>query len=104
MRIKRFFEMFEDKYDYDRIILILKKNHGWGFGVINQIDNFESNEEYFNDPIDEDDYAEQFHIYLTDSESGRLRGNLNKSTSLRLGKWKLGIPVNKPTSIYSQLT
>lgn len=101
-KIKKFFEMFEEKYDYDKIIRIIKKTHGWGFGIINKIDDFETNNEYFKDPIDEHDYVEQFHIYLTDLECGRLRGEFNNDPKLRLGRWKTGIQVNKPISIYSQ--
>lgn len=104
MRIKRFFEMFDNGYDYDKIIRILNKTHGWGQGVYDLIDDFENNEEYFIDPIDEHDYVEQFHIFLTDRECGRLRGEMNRNFSLRLGKWKLGIPVKNPTSIYNKLT
>jgi len=105
MRIKKFYEMFHsEKYDYDKIMTILKKSHGWGFGIINKIDDFESNSEYFLDPIDENDYSEQFHVYLTDLKGGRLRGEMNRNHSLRMGKWRLGIPVATPTSIYNKLT
>lgn len=103
-KIRKFYEMFKDKFDYDRIISIIKKTHGWGFGVINYMDEFESNKEYFLNPSDENDYAEQFHIYLTDRECGRLRGGFNNDPSLRLGKWKTGFQVNHPVSIYSQRT
>jgi hypothetical protein len=41
---------YPDQFDYDRIISILKKTHGWGFGIIDSIDEFESNEEYFKNP------------------------------------------------------
>ena len=94
--------MFEDKYDYYKIIRMLKKTHGWGFGVIQSIDDFESNVEYFIDPVDENDYVEQFHIYLTDLKCGRLRGQFNNDSKLRVGHWNKGIQVNKPTSIWSQ--
>jgi hypothetical protein len=50
------------------------------------------------------DFAEQFHIYLTDLECGRLRGEMNNDSKLRTGKWKMGIPVYNPTSIYNQRT
>ena len=103
-KINRFYEMFEDKYDYDKIIKILKKTHGWGFGVINNIDEFESNSDYFLNPIDEHDYVEQFHIYLTDLQGKRLRGEFNNNTKLRTGRWKIGIPVYNPISIYNQRT
>ena len=101
-KIKKFFEMFEDKYDYDRIIKILKKSHGWGSGVINDIDDFESNEEYFLNPVDDNMYAEMFHIYLTDKQCKRLRGEFNNDSKLRLGRWKTGIQVNKPFSVWNQ--
>lgn len=104
MKIKKFNEMFEDRYDYDRIISILKKTHGWGFGIINNIDDFEANPEYFSDPIDDNDYAEKLHIYLTDLETGQLRGRFNNKQSLTQGKWKLGIQVPSQTSIYNKLT
>ena len=104
MRIKKFFEMFTKSYDYETILRILKKTHGWGQGSMDLLDDFESNEEYFMDPIDEHDYVEQFHIFLTDAECGRLRGEMNKDFSLRQGKWKIGIPVMGHTSIYNKLT
>jgi hypothetical protein len=96
--------MFEDKYDYDKIIRILKKVHGWGFGIITNIDEFESNTDYFSNPMDENDYAEQFHIYLTDLKCKRLRGEFNNDTKLRTGKWKIGMPVYNPVSIFNQRT
>ena len=101
-KIKKFNEMFEDKYDYDKIIRMLKKTHGWGLGIMNNIEDFESNEEYFLNPIDENDYSEQFHIYLTDLKHNRLRGQLDNNPSLRVGKWKIGPIVAKPVSIWSQ--
>ena len=105
MRIKKFFEFLVEKnYDYDKILSILKKTHSWGLGILNNLEDFENNEEYFSDPIDENDYSEQFNIYLTDLIAGRLRGQMNKNHSLRLGKWKNGIPVANPTSIYNKLT
>lgn len=103
--LKKFNEMnYQDKFDYDRIILILKKTHGWGFGIISSIDEFENNSEYFLNPEDENDYAEQFHIFLTDKETGQLRGEFNNKHSLRLGKWKIGNQVASPVSIYNKLT
>ncbi len=102
MRIKKFNEMFEEKYDYDKIISILKKTHGWGFGVLQSIDAFESDDEYFKDPIDDNDYAEQFHIYLTDLETGRLRGQINRDSKIRVGLWNKQISVNNPRSIWNQ--
>jgi hypothetical protein len=103
MKIKKFFEMFKS-YDYEKIINILNKSHGWGLGISNNIDDFENNEEYFKDPVDDNDYSEQFHIYLTDLQSGRLKGEMNRNFSLKTGKWRLGIPVFSPTSIYNKLT
>ena len=103
-KIKRFYEMFETEYDYDKIIRILKKTHGWGLGISNEIENFISNKDYFLEPIDDHDFAEQFHIYLTDLECGRLRGEMNNDSKLKTGKWKMGIPVYNPTSIYNQRT
>ena len=96
--IKLFNEMkYQDKFDYDRIISILKNSHGWGFGVISSIDSFENNEEYFLNPQDNNDYAEQFHIYLTDQETGQLRGRFNNKTSL--GNQSANYP-----SFYNKLT
>ena len=103
MKIKRYNEMFQDKFDYDRIIKILKKTYGWGLGVITLIDEFESNPEYFMNPQNEDDYIEQFNIFLSDKNINRMRGELNNTPSLRLGTWKLGTQVSKPTSIYNKL-
>ena len=103
--LKLFNEMnYQDKFDYDRIISILKKCHGWGFGIINSIDEFESSDEYFLNPIDDNDYAEKFHIFLTDRQTGQLRGGIQNRSNLRLGKWKTGFQVNQPISIYNKLT
>ena len=90
--IKKFNEMFEEKYDYEHIIRILKKSHGWGFGIISSIDDFESSE-YFKDPLDDNYYAEQFHIYLTDKELDNKRTDTPHS-----------IKSATPTSIYDKLT
>jgi hypothetical protein len=95
---------YQDRFDYDHIISILKKTHGWGFGIISSIDEFEDNKEYFLNPIDDNDYAEQFHIFLTDKQTGQIRGQFQNKHSLRQGKWKLGIQVNNPTSFYNKLT
>ena len=103
MKIKRFFEMYEDRFDYDKILKVLKDNYGWGFGVISSIDEFESNDEYFIDPQSDDDYIDQFNVFLKDKQVGKMRGKLNNTHSLRLGKWKLGYQVNNPTSIYNKL-
>ena len=103
MKIKRFNEMMEDKYDYERIIKELK-GRGWGFGIISSVDDFEENDQYFFNPNNDDDYAEQFHVYLTDLQTGQLRGEFNNKTSLKTGKWQHGIQVNTPVSIYNQRT
>ena len=66
------------------------------------MDDFEDNEEYFKDPVDDNDYVEQFHIYLTDLECGRLRGDFNNDRNLRVGHWNKGVQVNKPNSIWNQ--
>lgn len=103
--LKKFNEMnYQDKFDYDRIIQILKKSHGWGFGIISSIEEFEDNTEYFLSPQNDDEYAEQFHIFLTDRMTGRLRGQFRNDHSLRLGKWKIGNIVAAPVSIYNKLT
>lgn len=103
--IKYFNEMnYQDSFDYDQIINTLKKTHGWGFGIISYTDEFESNSEYFLNPQNENEYIEQFHIFLTDKTTGQLRGEFNNKHSLRLGKWKTGIQVAAPVSIYNKLT
>lgn len=103
MKIKRFFEMFEDKYDYAKIVDILRKNYGWGIGILSSIDEFESNEEYFTYPESDYEYAEEFNVYLQDVKVDKMRGKLNNTSSLRLGNWQTGIQVDKPTSIYNKL-
>ena len=100
--IRRFNEMYEDKFDYENIIKYLKNTHGWGDGVLTYIDGFESNEEYFKNPQNDADYSLQFNVYLTDLEADRLKGEFNTSANnLKVGKWKMGINVNAPTSIYN---
>jgi len=103
MTIRKFNEWLEDRYDYTRIIRILRKSHGWGMGVMTHIDDFESNPEYFKDPEDDNDYVEQFHIYLTDLETGQLRGQFQNKQALRVGNWQHGVQVNRPVSIYNKL-
>lgn len=97
-------EMLEDKFDYDVIIKIMKGTYHWGFGVISYIDDFEANPEYFLNPEDNNDYANQFHIYLSDMETGQLRGTFQNKHKLNLGKWRLGTQVANPVSIYSKVT
>ncbi len=103
MKIKKFNEMLEDKFDYDSILQSLRKIYGWGNGVLSFIDEFESNGEYFLDPQSDDEYIEQFNIFLRDKQINKIRGKLNNTHSLRLGKWKLGYQVDSPTSIYNKL-
>jgi hypothetical protein len=103
MKIRKFLEMFEDRYDYTRIIRILRKSHGWGMGALQKVDDFESDSEYFKNPIDDNDYVEQFHIYLTDLETGQMRGKFQNKSGLRVGKWQHGIQVARPVSIYNKL-
>jgi hypothetical protein len=100
--LKSFSEMSEDKFDYEKIIRTLKKTHGWGMGVLNHIDDFESNKEYFQNPEDDNEYVENFHIYLSDLENNRLRGDFNNDSSLRVGRWNTGVQVNNPKSIWSR--
>lgn len=103
--LKTFNEMnYQDKFDYDTIISIMKKSYGWGMGVISFIDEFENNEEYFSNPDNDHDYSIQFNIFLTDKQTGQLRGEFNNKQSLRLGKWKTGFQVAAPVSIYNKLT
>ena len=101
--IRKFNEMYEDRYDYDHILRMLKADHGWGFGSISYVDDFESNDLYFFDPKTDDQYAEQFHVYLTDQQSGQLRGRFNNRDSVRLGKWQTGTQANSPVSIYNRM-
>lgn len=103
MKIKSFFEWKDFGFDYERILRILKKTYGWGNGVLASVDDFESDEEYFLNPKDDDQYVEQFNIYLTDKNLNRLRNKFNNNQSLRLGKWKTGFQVENPTSIYNKL-
>ena len=57
-------------------------------GVMSYMDDFENSEYYLN-PNNDDEYIEQFHIYLTDMQSGQLRGSYNNKSSLKLGKWRM---------------
>jgi len=103
MNIKRFFEWNDSIFDYERILRILKNTYGWGDGILTSIDEFESNQEYFLNPQDDDQYIEQFHIYLTDKKLNRFRNMFNNNLNLRLGEWKTGFQVKNPTSIYNKL-
>lgn len=104
MKYLKYFEQTTN-FDYDYILRILRKNHGWGNGSSNYIEQFENNKEYFLNPTDSNDYADQFHVFLSDLQNGRLRGEFSKEPSgLRPGKWKMSIPVYNPTSIYNKLT
>jgi hypothetical protein len=101
--IKRFNEMVQS-FDYQRIKNDLKSSYGWGEGSMSLCSQFEENSEYFENPSDERDYVDQFHIYLTHLFSNRLRGSLNKNIGLRLGEWSTGVKVSKPTNFYNKLT
>lgn len=101
MHHMKLFEEFQD-FDFEKIIRILRKNHGWGIGILCRIDDFESDENYYKSPMDENDYVEQFNIYLNDLESNRLKGTLNKDASLKVGNWNKSVQVLKPNSIWSQ--
>lgn len=104
MKYLKFFEELVN-YDYDFILRILRKNHGWGNASANYFMQFEKDNEYFLNPQDSNDYANQFHVFFTDLQSGRLRGTFHKEPSgLRLGTWKTSISVKSSTSIYNKLT
>jgi len=103
-RIKKFNEMSGDKFNYDHIIRTMQKNHGWGNGWVTQTSDFESNSEYFLNPQNDNEYAEQFHIYLTDLQTGQMRGGFQNKHNLRLGKWRLGTQVDRPVNWYSKLS
>lgn len=102
MKHLRYFKESFDKFDYQHIIRILRKTHGWGMGIMNYFEEFESSE-YFKNPEDDNDYAEQYHIFLTDQETGQLRGRFNNKNKFMLGKWKLGRSIDSPVSIYNKL-
>lgn len=105
IHLKKFNEMkFQDRFDYDRIILILKKTKGWGFGIISSIDEFENNQEYFLNPQNEDEYAEQFHIFLTDKINGSLRGKFINNPSINFGNFRGQPHLNKPSNWYGKST
>lgn len=102
----KYLKRFEDvqSFDYDYILRILRKNHGWGNGCSNYFSQFENNSEYFLSPQDSNEYAEQCHVFLTDLQTGRLRGAFTKEPSgLRTGVWKMSIPVVNPPQHYKYL-
>ena len=104
MKYVKFFENFNSNYDYDMILRILSKTHGWGNGCSQYFDDFENDSNYFNNPEDSNLYASQFHVYLTDLQNDRLRGKFHKVPSgLRTGIWKMSIPVYKPATIQKYL-
>lgn len=103
IKIKRFAEILES-FDYQKIKNDLHSTYGWGEGSMSLCSEFEENNEYFENPVDERDYVDQFQKYLTDLFSDRLRGKLNKNIGLRLGDWSTGVKVVKPTNFYNKLT
>lgn len=102
-KIKRFNEIYTNVYNYEHVTKLIK-SHGWGMGSIQFTNEFEENSEYFKDPIGDNDYAEQFHIYLTDKKFNRVRTGLNRNYPLRVGKWQMGTQVTEPVSFYNKLT
>jgi hypothetical protein len=91
--IKRYNEM-KSVFNYDSILLKLK-SHGWGMGSMTSTNDFESNGEYFLNPQNDDEYADQFHIYLTDRYYHRLRGDFQVTDKLNN---------SSPVSFYNKLT
>jgi hypothetical protein len=75
---------------------MLRKVHGWGNSCRQHINEFESSE-FFNNPIDNSNYADQFHIFLTNKFIRH--GN----DSLKIGKWRGQGVVQRPVSIYNQM-
>jgi hypothetical protein len=97
MKHLKYFENFNSEYDYDMILRILKKKNGWGNACSQFFEQFEDNTEYFSSPQDSNEYAEQFHIFLTDLQNKSLKGEFSKTPSgLRTGVWKMSIPVYQP--------
>jgi hypothetical protein len=103
IRIKRFAQIFES-FDYQKIANDLHSTYGWGEGSMSLVSEFEKDDEYYQNPFNERDYVDQFQKYLTDLFSDRLRGKLNKNTSLRMGDWSTGIKVQRPSNFYNKLT
>ena len=93
INIKRYNEMALT-FNYDNILSKLK-SHGWGMGSMTLTSEFESNSEYFLSPQNDDEYADQFHIYLTDKHYNRLRGDFQVTS-------KIDNP--SPVSFYNKLT
>lgn len=103
IRIKRFDEISES-LDYKKIQNDLHSTYGWGSGSMSLISEFEGNDEYFQNPVDERDYVDQFHIFLHHLFSNRLRGKSNNDQSIRLGTWSTGVKVSSPINYYNKLT
>jgi hypothetical protein len=100
IRIKRFSQILE-QWNYDYILNIIKSD-GWGGGALQFTDDFEKNDEYSANILNDDEYAEMFRIYLLDLENNRLRGTYNKNPSLKVGKWTGQPTVANRVSIYSK--
>lgn len=104
IKIKRFGEILES-FDYDRIKKDLRSSHGWGEGSMTLCSDFEQNSEYFENPKNEIEYVDQFHIYLFDLFSNRIRDNgLPRNNGIVLGDWPFGTKVSNPRNFYNKLT
>lgn len=96
MKNLKTFEAFGNGYNYERILSTLRKVHRWGNSCRQYLKEFETSE-YFKDPIDNNDYVEQFNIFLSDKFFKK--GN----NSLKVGQWRRQPTITRPTSIYNQL-
>ncbi len=104
IKIKRFNEMLRS-FDYDRIKRDLRSSHGWGEGSMTLCSEFEQNSEYFENPKNEIEYVDQFHVYLFDLFSKRMRGSgLPRQTGIHLGEWPFGAKISTPRNFYNKLS
>jgi hypothetical protein len=103
IKIRRFNEIFQS-FDYDRIKKDLRSTHGWGEGSMTLCSDFEQSE-YFENPQSVIEYVDQFHIYLFDLFSNKLRDSgLPRNHGILLGDWPFGTKVSHPRSFYNKLT
>lgn len=104
IKIRRFNEMLQS-FDYDRIKRNLRSSYGWGEGSMTLCSDFEQNSEYYEEPKNEIEYVDQFHIYLFDLFSNRMRNSgLPRQIGIHLGDWPFGTKVSKSKNFYNKLS
>lgn len=67
------FEQLSQEIDIDYVLSKMKSEHGWG-DIYAYVEEFEAST-YYSGTMDNDEYVEEFHQYMTDYQFGRINND-----------------------------